>query len=126
MEAKIDKLVKDKEQSVPVDVIPLNAVPLIGVITIATTTITKNPSAIPVKVPDATDKLVKSMEYMTLQGEEIKRLQEEVENLQKVKSMFQSCYNTKMHKSQRITQEIQKLHKDTVMARTILEAKKNI
>jgi hypothetical protein len=69
---------------------------------------------------------VKSMEDMTLQGEEIKRLQEEVKNLQKLKSMFQASYNTEMHKSQRLTQEIQKLQKETVMAKTLSEAKENI
>jgi hypothetical protein len=55
--------------------IPLDAVPLIGVSTTTTTT-TENPSTIPLKVPDAFEKLVKSMEDMNLQGEEIKRLQE--------------------------------------------------
>jgi Leucine-rich repeat (LRR) protein len=36
-------------------------------------------------------KLAKSMEEMTLQGTEIKRLQEEIENLQKLKSSFQQA-----------------------------------
>jgi hypothetical protein len=53
-------------------VIPLEAVPLTGVSTTTTTTTTEIPSAIPVKVPDASEKLVKSMEDMSLQGEEIK------------------------------------------------------
>jgi len=61
-------------------IIPMNEVPLTRVNTTTTTT-TKIPSAIPVKVPDATEKLVKLMEDMTMQGEEIKRLQEEIENL---------------------------------------------
>ena len=53
-------------------------------------------------------------------------MQEEVKNLQKMKSMFQSSYNKEMHKSQRLTQEIQKLQKETVMARTLSEANENI
>jgi hypothetical protein len=40
--------------------------------------------------------------------------------------MFQSNYNTEMHKSQRLTQEIQKLQKETAMAKTPSEAKENI
>jgi hypothetical protein len=41
-----------------------------------------------VQVPDATNKLVKSMEYMSLEGEEIRKLQEEVKILQALKSML--------------------------------------
>jgi hypothetical protein len=88
MESYLDKLVKGKEKSVKMVVIPLEAVPLIGFSTTATTTTTKIPSTIPLKFIDASEKLVKSMEDMTLQGEEIKRLKEEVKNLQKLKSMF--------------------------------------
>jgi hypothetical protein len=81
MEVEIDKLVKEKEHSVPMAVISLNAVPLIGISTTIMTTTTEIPSAIPVTVPGATEKLVKSIEDMTLQGEEIKILQEKIENL---------------------------------------------
>jgi hypothetical protein len=76
MEAELDKLVKEKEQSVPMIVIPLEVVPLTGVSTTSTATTTEIPSTIPVTVPDASEKLAKSMEDMTLQGEEIKILQE--------------------------------------------------
>jgi len=55
------------------------------------------------KVPYASKKLVKSMEDMSLQGEEIRNLQEEVKILEDLNSMFQSKYNTKMHKSQRLS-----------------------
>jgi hypothetical protein len=40
--------------------------------------------------------------------------------------MFQSSYNIEMHKSQRLKQELQKLKKETVMAKTLSEAKENI
>jgi hypothetical protein len=120
MEDELDKLFKEKEQSVPMAVIPLNAFPLTGVITTSTTTTTEIPSAIPVKLPDASKKLAKSMEDMSLQGEEIKILQEEIKNLQKLKSMFQSSYNIDMHKSQRLTQEIQKLQKETCHGQDIV------
>jgi hypothetical protein len=126
IEDELDKLVKEKEQSVQMVFIPLEAFPLTGVSTTVATTTTEIPSAIPVKVLNASEKLVNSMEDMTLQGEEIKRLQEEVKNLQKMKSMFQASYNTEMHKSQRLSQEIEKLQKETVMAKTLFEANENI
>jgi glucosamine 6-phosphate synthetase-like amidotransferase/phosphosugar isomerase protein len=65
MEAKLEKLVKEKEKSVPMAVIPLNAVPLIGVSTATTTSVTTT---------EASEKLAKSMEDMSLQGQEIERL----------------------------------------------------
>ena len=87
-------------------VIPLDVVPLIGFTTATVATTIEIPSTIPVKVPFAYEKLVKSMEDMSLQGEEIIKFQEEVKSLQDLKSMFQSNYDTKMHKTQRLSQEL--------------------
>jgi hypothetical protein len=78
------------------------------------------------KVPDASEKLVKSMKDMSLQGEEIRKLQEEVKSLQDMKSIFQSSYHAKMHKTQRLSQQLQKLQKETFMAKALSEAKENI
>jgi hypothetical protein len=125
MEVELDKLVKEKEQSVQIVVIPMDAIPLIGVITTTTTTV-EIPLIILVKVPDASEKLVKSMEDMSLQGEEIKKMQEEVKIFQDLKSMFKSSYNKEMHKSQILSQELQKLQKEIAMAKTLSEAKENI
>jgi hypothetical protein len=69
-------------------IIPLEAIPLTGVRTAEAATTVDIPSTIPVKVLDASEKLVKSMENMSLQGEEIRKLQEEVKNLQELKSLF--------------------------------------
>jgi hypothetical protein len=90
MEAELDKLVKEKEQNVPMEVIPLNAVPITGVSTTTTTSTTTGeiPAATSVTAPDAAEKLAKAMEDMTLQGEEIRKLHEEIQNLQKMKSTF--------------------------------------
>jgi len=44
------------------------------------------------------------MENMSIQGEEIIKLQEEVKNLQELKSMFQTNHHAEMHKSQRLSQ----------------------
>jgi hypothetical protein len=81
MEAELDKLVKEKEQSVPMTIIPLEVVPLIGISTTSVSTIVDIPSIVPVTVSYASEKLAKSMEDMSLQGEEIRILQEEIKNL---------------------------------------------
>jgi hypothetical protein len=88
MEAEMDKLIKEKEQSVHMAIIPLEAVPLTGFRTSEVATSVEIPSTIPIQVLDASEKLVKSMEDMSLQGEEIRKIKEEEKNLQELKSMF--------------------------------------
>jgi hypothetical protein len=68
--------------------IPLDAVPLIGIRTTKVSTST----SIPAQTSDASDKLVKSMEDMSIQGEEIRKLQEEVNSLQEEKSRMHACH----------------------------------
>jgi hypothetical protein len=57
MEAELERLVKEKEQTEPMEVIPLSAVPLTGVstVTTSTTTTTKLPSATPVTVLETSE-----------------------------------------------------------------------
>jgi hypothetical protein len=83
METELERLVKEKEQTDPMEVIPLNVVPLteVSTLTASTTTIVELPSATPVIVLDTSEALAKSMEKMTLQGAEIKKLQQEMEHL---------------------------------------------
>jgi DNA repair ATPase RecN len=128
MEAELERLVKEKEHANPMEVIPLSAVPLTRLSTVmeSPTTTAELPSATPVIVPGTFEALAKSMEKMTLQGKEIKRLKQEIENLHKLKSSFQSSYNTKRHTSKKMKQEIQQLQKQTVVSKTMAETKENI
>jgi hypothetical protein len=64
MEVELEKLVKEKEQSKPMEVIPLSAVPLTGV---STTSVVEIPSATPLTALEKTVELDKSMEEMNLQ-----------------------------------------------------------
>ena len=72
MEAELERLVKEKEQATPIEVIPLSAVPLVGVST--TTTTAELPSSTPLTALEKSVELAKSMEEMTLQGTKINRL----------------------------------------------------
>jgi hypothetical protein len=119
----MDKLIKEKEHSVHMSMIPLEEIPLTRIRTSEAATSTETPSTILVKVSDAYEKLMKYMEDMSLQGEEIRKLQEEVKNIKELKSMFQAIHHVEMHKSQRLSQQLQK---ETVMAKTIAQAKENI
>jgi hypothetical protein len=66
------------------------------------------------------------MEDMSIQGEEIIKLQKEVKTLQELKSTFQAGYQEEMHKSQRLSQQLQQLGKETAIANNLAQAKENI
>jgi poly(A) polymerase Pap1 len=95
MEAELEKLLKEKEQSTQMEVIPLSLVPItkFSTISMPTTTTVEIPSATPLTALEKTVELAKSMEEMTLQGIEINRLKMEIESLQELKSSFQTRYN---------------------------------
>jgi hypothetical protein len=78
MEVEMEKLVKEKEQSKPMEVIPLSTVPLSGV---SITSLAEVPSANPLTSLEKMVELAKSMEEMNLQETEISRLKKEIENL---------------------------------------------
>jgi DNA repair ATPase RecN len=110
------------------EVIPLSAVPLtrVSTTTVSTTTTAELPSATPLTALEKSVELAKSMEEMTLQGTEINRLKKEVENLQELKSSYQTNYNIEKKTSEKLKQEIQQLQKQTVARKTLAEAKENI
>jgi hypothetical protein len=92
MEAKMEKLVKEKDQLKPMEVIPLSAVPLSGV---STSSLVEVPSTNPLTSLEKTVELAKSMEEMNLQETEISRLRKEIENLQELKSSYQTSFSKK-------------------------------
>jgi hypothetical protein len=85
MEAEMEKLLKEKEQLKPMEVIPLSSIPISGV---STTSVTKFPSATPLTSQEKTTNLAKSIERMNLQETKINRLKNEIENLQELKYSF--------------------------------------
>jgi DNA gyrase/topoisomerase IV subunit A len=123
MEAELERLLKEKEQSKPMEVIPLSAVPLTGVSTTSTVEI---PSATPLTALEKTVELEKSMEEMNLQETEISRLKKEVENLQELKSSYQTSYSKEKQTSDKLKQELQQLQKQTVAGKTLVEVKENV
>jgi hypothetical protein len=87
MEAEMEKLLKEKEKLNPMEVIPLSSIPITGV---STSLVTEVPSTTPLTSQGKTSDLAKSMEKMNLQETEISRLKKEIENLQELKSSFQT------------------------------------
>jgi hypothetical protein len=123
MEVEMEKLVKEKEQSKPMEVIPLTAVPFSGV---STTSLTEVPSANPLTSLEKMVELAKSMEEMNLQETEISRLKKEVENLHELKSSYQTSYSKQKQVSDQLKQELQQLRKQTVAGKTLAEVKESV
>jgi hypothetical protein len=63
MEAEMEKLLKEKEQLKPMEVIPMSDIPIVGV---STTSMTSVPSATPSTSQEKTVDLVDSMKRMNL------------------------------------------------------------
>jgi hypothetical protein len=123
MEAEMERLLKEKEQMKPMEVIPLSAIPISGASTAAVTTI---PSATPVSLPEGTTDLAKSLEKMNLQETEISRLKKEVENLQELKTSFQTSLSKEKQVTEHLRKELQQLQKQTMAGKTLAEVKENV
>jgi hypothetical protein len=123
MEAELERLLKEKEQSKSMEVIPLSAVPLTGV---STTSAAEIPSATPLTALEKTIELAKSMEEMNLQETEIRRLKKEVENLQELKSSYQASYSKEKQTSDKLKQELQQHQKQTVPGKTLAMVKEYV
>jgi hypothetical protein len=104
MEEELERLVKEKEQSMPMEVIPLRAAPLTGVRTtsVAKISTTEIPSATPMTSLEKTVELAKSMEEMDLQEIEISRLKNDFEDLQQLKSSYQTSYSMEKKTSDKL------------------------
>jgi hypothetical protein len=123
MEAELERLLKEKEQSKPMEVIPLSVVPLTGV---STTFVAEIRSTTPLTALEKTTELVKSMEEMNLQETEISILKKKVENLQELKSCYQANYSKEKKTSDKIKQKLQQLQKQTVAGKTLAEVKETV
>jgi hypothetical protein len=66
------------------------------------------------------------MEEMNLQETEISRLKKEIENLQELKSSFQTSYSKEKQTSDKLKQELQQLQKQTVAGKTLVEVKESV
>jgi hypothetical protein len=120
MEAEMERLLKEKEQAKTMEGIPLSAIPIAG---LSTTTVTVVPSAASVPLPEGTTDLAKSMERMNLQESEISRLKKEVENLQELKTSFQTSLSKEKQVNEQIRKELQQLQKQTMAGKTLAEVK---
>ena len=117
MEAEMERLLKEREQAKPMEGVPLSVVP------IAITTTTVVPYATTVPLPEGATDLAKSMERMNLQELEISRLKKELENLQELKTSFQTSLSKENQVNMQIRKELQQLQKQTLVGKTLAKVK---
>jgi hypothetical protein len=91
-----------------------------------TTIVTTSPSTTPSTPQEKTTELVESMERMNLQETEINRLKKEFENLQELKSSFQTSLSKEKQVTEQLKKELQQLQKQTVAGNTLGEVKDNV
>jgi DNA gyrase/topoisomerase IV subunit A len=123
MEAEMERLLKEKEHMKPMEFIPLSAIPISGA---STTAVTAIPSATPLSLPEGTTDLTKYLEKMNLQETEISRLKKEVENLQELKTSFQTSLSKEKQVTEHLRKELQQLQKQTMAGKTLAEVKENV
>jgi DNA repair exonuclease SbcCD ATPase subunit len=123
MEAEMERLLKEKEQMKPMEVIPLSSILISGA---STTTVTTIPSATLVTPQEGTTDLTKSMEKVNLQETEINRLKKEVENLHELKTSFQTSLSKEKQVTEKLKKELQQLQKKIVAGKTLAEVKENV
>jgi hypothetical protein len=120
MEAEMEKILQEKEQTKTGEGITLSAIPIAG---LSATTVTTIPSATAEQGPEGTIDLAKSMERMNLQESEISRLKKELENLQELKTSFQTSLSREKQVNEQMRKELQQLQKQTLAGKTLAEVK---
>ena len=66
------------------------------------------------------------MEKMNLQETEINRLKKQVDNLQELKTSFQTSLSKEKKVNEHIRKELQQLQKQTMVGKTLAEVKENV
>jgi len=131
VEVEMDKLIKEKEQNAQLAVFPLDAIAIasllqIGIPTTTTIARTSSSTAPPASLLDESVKLAQSMENMTIQGEEMKKLKQEIKVLQEQSKRYENAYLTETQKTQTLSQRVQKMEEDYAMGKKLAQVKENI
>ena len=121
MEIELEKLVKEKEDSlkmvfVRLDVVPLSQFPSIGTI-IAPTTSTQTPSV---------EQVARTLKNMSLESKEIETLQSQLKTLEIQKAKAEASRATELDKNQRLLEMLRQAERDTYIGQTLAQAKETI
>lgn len=121
MEVEVEKMIKEKENSlkmaiVPLDVVPLSQLPSIGT-TSAPTTSTQAPSA---------EQVTHTLQNMSLQSKEIETLQGQIKTLEVRKAKADTARAAELDKSHRLLETLHQVERDTSIGQTLAQSKGTI
>jgi len=140
MENEIDKLVQEKQASM--EAVTVTAIPIVT-ITVSSTLVALVATTSPVATSlptasaigstiatthpsDEAGKLIKAMQDISIQTNEINRLKEQIKGLEDEKEVAQIMRKSETQKSNRLTERIQKLEKELTLKEPLSQAKKQI
>jgi len=124
MEVEMEKLLKEREQSTQLAAIPLTAVPI-------TSTSTARPSTsatitVEGQSTDSSEELIRAMDDLSIRGQEIEKLKTQWNNLREKKLKIDNVYLAELQKTHKLTQKIEQLQNESIMAQTLAQAKEHI
>lgn len=140
----MDRLVQQKNdsmESIPVTVIPTvtttipstlaasgaTTVPTATTLpTTSTTTLVTESSIAATHPSDEASKLIKSMQDMSIQTNEINRLKDQIKSLEDEKKLAQNMHKNETHKSNRLIERIHKLEKELTLKEPLAQAKQHL
>lgn len=102
-----------------------SSAPLPTTLTVATSaTTSKTDSTTTTAHPnDEAGKLIKAMQDMSIQTNEINRLKEQIKSLEDEKTLVQIMHKDETHKSNRLNERLQKLEKELTLKEPLAQAK---
>lgn len=133
----MDKLVQDKQDSmeeatitaIPIvtTIVPFNLGALVATTTPVATTLpiasTTTSTIVATHPSDESSKLIKSMEDMSTQTNEVNRLKEQIKSIEDEKKLDQIMHKNETQKSNRLNERIQKLEKELTLKEPLAQAK---
>lgn len=118
---KIEKFLKEREQTTQLAIVPLTSVPIIS----TSVTGASNLATITVEgwSKDSSEEIIKAIDDLSIRGQEIEKLKTQLKNFQEQKLKVESVYLTKLHKTNRLTHQFEQLKSESTMAQTLQQAK---
>ena len=113
----MEKTLKEREQTAKISMVPLDFVPLTAIP--AATNSTK-------KTKDGAKQLTKAVENLSIQTQEIKKMQDQVKVLQEQRSRTKASHPAETQRAQKLIEKLQKSERESAIGYTLAQAKEII
>lgn len=120
MEIELEKILKEKEHAEQLDIVPLTAVPIALAITTGASASTST------TIIDLASELVRAMDGLTIQEQEISKPKYQLKTLSKHKLKIDIFYVAELQKTNQLNLKIEQSHSEFVMGQTLAQAREKI